>query len=277
MYPKAFFDASEVMPESGKCFLVMPFAKEFDTVYRFLKRVLEGDLGLTCVRTDELLGGGNIIEDILRELASSELVVVDVTGKNPNVFYELGIAHMCKPVEKVILLSQEIESIPFDLRPFRHIVYRASPQGLRAMSTALREAVGAVSEKVHRIILDRHHRGVLQEKLMGKDRCLYGFEVNGGFDGHNSAKIFLAVTRYVMGKKMQATPIFTGGMGLQLGEREPIPDTEWTISFERVIDAGPCFRILHNEASAVSARTSNAQASIGMSVRHRIKGRRKRT
>ncbi len=252
MYPKDFFDASELQPKSGTCFLVMPFAKEFDTVSNSIKRVVEGELGIACLRTDELLGGGNIIEDILRGLATSELVIVDVTGRNPNVFYELGIAHMCKPVEKVILLSQEIESIPFDLRPFRHIVYRTSAQGLRVLSTSLREAVGAVGKKVHRIFLDKQHRGALPDRLMGKDRCLYGFEINAGFDGLNAAKVSLVVTRYVMADKLRSTRVFTGGMGLMLGERTPVRGTDWSIALERTSDGEPYFRIFELELSAES-------------------------
>src|SRR5436190_11202447 len=129
----------------------MPFASKFDAVFRAIKDVIQRELGITCTRTDDLLGGGDIIEDILGGLATSELIIVDVTGRNPNVFYELGIAHMCKPVDKVILITQEIDSIPFDLRPFRHVVYKPSTAGLRKLSTQLRQAVDAVREKVHRI------------------------------------------------------------------------------------------------------------------------------
>ncbi len=74
----------------------MPFAAKFEPIFVAIKAALEADLGLACTRTKELLGGGNIIEDILRGIGESELVIVDVTGKNPNVFYELGIAHMSK-------------------------------------------------------------------------------------------------------------------------------------------------------------------------------------
>src|ERR1044071_2895334 len=123
MYPKSYFSNSTAEPEPGTCFVVMPFSHDFDSVFETIQQSIQSDLGFACTRTDELVGGGHIIEDILRGIAMSELVIVDVTGRNPNVYYELGIAHMTKPVEKVILLSQDLDSIPFDIRQFRHIVY----------------------------------------------------------------------------------------------------------------------------------------------------------
>jgi hypothetical protein len=243
MYPKTFF--AEGLPDArpGTCFVVMPFSRAFEPVFRLMKGVLEEELGLACTRTDELLGGGNIIEDILRQLATSEMVLVDVTGRNPNVFYELGIAHMCKPVEKVLLLSQEVDSIPFDLRPFRHIVYKATPRGLQALARELREAVGAVGERIHRIFLDNNNRGLLPERLMGPDHCLYEFEVSGGFSGFEAAKVSLKVTRHYMTTKPHAELAYHNGFGLNLGEIRSIPGVPWTIGLERSPRGPMCFRI----------------------------------
>ena len=269
MYPKEFFSQTPIATELGTCFIVMPFAKQFDQVFRSIKATLEGGLGVTCVRTDELLGGGDIIADILRSLATSEIVIVDVTGKNPNVFYELGIAHMCKPVKKVILISQDIASIPFDLRGFRHIVYESSTAGRSKMAAEIREAVDAVRDRIHRIVLDEHHHGVLAEPLMGRDRCLYGFEVKSALAGHESAKLSLVVTRHVMGDghnrsrhtaaTLRSVRVFIGGMGVILGKPEPIRGTDFSILFERVLDRRPQFRVLHNEV----AKTPASNARLG--------------
>jgi len=219
----------------------MPFAQKFDPVYRTITEVLEGELHLTCTRTDELLGGGHIIEDILRGIGECEIVVVDVTGRNPNVFYELGIAHMCKDVDKVILLSQEVDSIPFDLRQFRHIIYRPTLVGLRALRTSLKEAAIAVGQRVHRIVLDDSGRGSLLDRLMGKDHCLYQFEVLESAVGYNAAKLLLQVTRHVIGQPQKV--VFKKGIGLTLGELRQIPETEWAVSLERFAGEKPWFRI----------------------------------
>jgi hypothetical protein len=195
MYPRDFFANVKSPPKAGSCFVVMPFAKRFDGVFRLIKATLERDLRLTCIRADDVLGGGNIIQDVLRGMAESELIVVDVRNRNPNVFYELGIAHMCKPVEKVLLLSQDQASIPFDLRPFRHIVYKDTREGLTALSKELIRAVQAVQSKVYRLVLSEEARGILYDEIMGKDYAVYKFEALGGGIGRDWVKVSLRVVR----------------------------------------------------------------------------------
>jgi hypothetical protein len=94
MYPKTFFATEEPVPKPGTCFVIMPFAKKFEKVFRAIRQALEVDLAFTCSRTKDLTGGGKIIEDNLRGIGESEFVIVDATGGNPNVFYELGNAHI---------------------------------------------------------------------------------------------------------------------------------------------------------------------------------------
>lgn len=245
MYPKTFFENHRTEPTAGTCFVIMPFAKAFTPTFKAIQRSIEKDLGFQCTRTDELLGGGHIVEDILRGIASSELVVADVTGKNANVYYELGIAHMSKSMEKVILLSQSADEIPFDLRQFRHIIYKPGTAGLNAMSRTLAQAVSAISEPVHRIHVDEVGRGTLPEKLMGPDHCLYEFRIEGGFTGHQSVKFGLSVIRHIMERRPRQEVAFDGGMGLRLGERRPIcPDLPgWEISLETAPNGRRCFRI----------------------------------
>src|ERR1700756_2787292 len=109
MYPKTFYASGNVKQRSGKCFVIMPFDPVFNEIYETIREAMEGpELSFNCSRADDLQGGGHIIEDILREIAEAEIVVADLTGRNPNVFYELGIAQMVKDVEKVILLSQDV-------------------------------------------------------------------------------------------------------------------------------------------------------------------------
>ena len=104
MYPKAFFASKKIDQRDGKCFVIMPFAQSFDEVYETIREALESpDLNLHCRRADELEGGGHIMEDVLKQIGEAEIVIADLTGRNPNVFYELGIAQMIKDVEKVIL------------------------------------------------------------------------------------------------------------------------------------------------------------------------------
>lgn len=249
MYPKTFFAESKIKPKVGTCFIAMPFAEKFDMVFKSIREAIEGPrLNFSYTRTDELFGGGHIIEDILRGIGESEFVVVDVTDRNPNVFYELGIAHMIKSVDKVILLSQDVDSIPFDLRPFRHLVYQTTDEGLNNLRESLEQAICSVADKIHRIQVDNSCVGKLDYKLMGKDRYLYGFELNGGGFGYDSAKFMLRVTQYTANDESKI--IFEDGYGLNLGEVRKIPGTEWSIALEKIFqDKDAAFFRIHDKKS----------------------------
>jgi len=243
LYPKTFFDSLDKPPELGTCFVIMPFTKAFDPVFKVIQKSLAEGLGFMSVRTDELLGGGNIIEDILTGISGSELVVADLTGRNPNVYYELGLAHMSKAVDKVILISQELDSIPFDLRQYRHLVYTRSASGLRSLGKRISAAAAAVASPVHRIFVDKEGQGSLPNKLMGADHCLYEFQVRAGFTGYQSTKLFLEVTRHIMDRKPRTESAFADGIGISLGERRRLADLEWELSYEKSPDGRYCFRI----------------------------------
>ena len=88
----------------------MPFARQFDDVYESIRRARESpEILLSCSRADDFYGLGHIMEDILSGIMSSDYIVADVTGKNPNVFYEPGIAHSCKAASKVVIIFQSID------------------------------------------------------------------------------------------------------------------------------------------------------------------------
>ena len=138
MYPKDFFEQQKISVKNGQCFVLMPFAPNFTEVYEVIKTAIEGpELGFSCDRADQLFGGGHIISDILRCLAASEIVIADLTTKNANVFYELGIAHTVKDMQKVLILSQDINDVPFDLRHLRYIRYLPNQEGLSVLSRAV--------------------------------------------------------------------------------------------------------------------------------------------
>ncbi len=104
-----------------EAFVLMPFAEEFADVYQYL--ISEGleSAGYNVKRADDIKSQNNIIGDIIEGIISSDLIVADLTGANPNVYYELGIAHALN--KKVILITQEIDDLPFDLRSYRVIGY----------------------------------------------------------------------------------------------------------------------------------------------------------
>jgi hypothetical protein len=89
VYPKECFDQQAPHAESGRCFVLMPFAAQFDEVYETIVEAIQGpELYFVCSRADELFGGGHLLEDILCLISTAEVVIADVTQRNPNVFYE---------------------------------------------------------------------------------------------------------------------------------------------------------------------------------------------
>jgi hypothetical protein len=102
-------------------FVVMPFAKEFDDVYQLgIKQACE-KAGMYCERIDEQLYAERILDRIYNQIAKADVIVADMTGRNENVFYEVGYAHGLG--KKVILLTDDANDIPFDLKDYPHIVY----------------------------------------------------------------------------------------------------------------------------------------------------------
>jgi len=102
----------------------MPFEDELTAVYeRGIKPVLEL-IGYDVHRADDLGTHQSIIRDIVVNIETAPLVVADLTNRNPNVMYEVGIAHARS--RPAILLTQAIDDIPFDLRSYRAIRYDPS-------------------------------------------------------------------------------------------------------------------------------------------------------
>ncbi|MBI4336790.1 MAG: hypothetical protein HY683_03035 [Chloroflexi bacterium] len=96
-----------------------------------LRPTMEQELGLRVVRADDIFDTRDIMQSIWDSLLTARLVVADLTGRNPNVFYEVGMADVLG--KEVVLLSQTVEDVPFDLRNRRVIIYRITYDGINAL------------------------------------------------------------------------------------------------------------------------------------------------
>lgn len=113
---------------------MMPFDAGFTKVYDSIQTAAV-DAGLRCRRADDIWENAAIIQDVVALIDKSRIVICDCTGRNPNVFYEAGIAHTLG--REVILITQNEHDIPFDLRHLRYIRYLPNSEGLKELSTAL--------------------------------------------------------------------------------------------------------------------------------------------
>ena len=110
-------------------FVLMPFDKEFDDVYKVGIKETAAELGILAERVDEQLFREGILERIYRQIEAADLIVADMSGQNPNVFYEVGYAHAKGKL--CVLMTKDASDIPFDLKHHRHIVYGSSIAGLK--------------------------------------------------------------------------------------------------------------------------------------------------
>ena len=103
------------------CFVLMPFADEFFLTYEEAIRPALEAAGLRGVHAGEIFGTREIMEDVWESICTARVVVADVTGRNPNVFYELGIAHTMG--KQCVVLTQSPGDVPFDITSRRYIHY----------------------------------------------------------------------------------------------------------------------------------------------------------
>lgn len=125
--------------EEDMCFIVMPFSIEsLNIVYEdFVKPVVTERCNLRSIRGDDVFGSNVIMEDITKSIQKARLIIADLTSRNPNVFYEVGIAHALN--KQVLLMTQSIDDVPFDLRHRRALVYEYSPRGCKKLEKDLYE------------------------------------------------------------------------------------------------------------------------------------------
>ncbi len=125
-----------------KAFVLMPLASEFDDIYEYLIRGAVSEAGFDVGRADDVRNQRNILADIVQAIGASDLIIADLSTANPNVYYELGLAHAFG--RKVILLAQDIEEVPFDLRSYRVVTYTTHFSRINEAREELRQlAVGA--------------------------------------------------------------------------------------------------------------------------------------
>ena len=114
-------------PTRLNIFVLMPFKEELTRIYEeFIKKPLENK-GYIIKRADDFFKSSPIIDDILESIENADIIIADLTGNNPNVFYELGRAHEKNKV--VIQICQKGQKIPFDLGYIRTIIYDNSLSG----------------------------------------------------------------------------------------------------------------------------------------------------
>ena len=140
-----------------KCFVLMPFAEQYREVYQEVYRPVCDRAGLDCWRVDEIARPGSITRDIVEGILDADVIIADLTSRNPNVFYELGIAHSVG--NKTIMTAQVLSDVPFDIANYRVLLYEQTIKGSKKLAVELERAIQELL-----VVLDRTNNP-LQEVL----------------------------------------------------------------------------------------------------------------
>lgn len=130
------FEVPDTSVDSRLISVMMPFTSQLQPVYEMIKEV-SSELGFECKRADDIWEHSTVIQDVFSLIFTSYIVVCDFTGKNPNVFYEAGIAHTLG--KHVIPITQSADDVPFDLRHHRYATYLNNGEGRAKLKGELRK------------------------------------------------------------------------------------------------------------------------------------------
>jgi hypothetical protein len=230
MYAKEFFANTTLISDPGLCFVLMPFAAGFDAAWDSVRNTVEGNpFNLLCRRADDIASPGHVMTSVLENIGRSRLLIAELSGQNPNVFYELGIAHSVKDPAQVILIASDISAIPFDLRHLRCIVYGGD---LAKLSSSLTTTLTELGVRQYRLDLSEGEVGRVPARLTGDDHCLYEVEIRVDYIGDDGVKFGLRLLRYTTG----AEPVEVRREGHYLGVAQPamkIPEMPWSLCYHR--------------------------------------------
>lgn len=136
-YHDIIIHSYDVSAELPKAFIVMQFKSPYNELYNEVIKCVCKEMGFKAIRVDECFNSSMVISDIVNLIAESKVIIAEITPQNPNVYYEVGYAHaLNKPT---ILLAETTEKLPFDISPFRVLVYENSISGKAQVEEGLRK------------------------------------------------------------------------------------------------------------------------------------------
>jgi len=107
------------------CFLAMPTKDWLPGVQRVIEAAAQG---FDCRLSVDNAAPGNIMSQVWQDIRRSDVIVADLTGQNPNVFYEMGLAHaLGKPI--IMIKQKDTDAVPFDVRSYKYGEYEIKNLG----------------------------------------------------------------------------------------------------------------------------------------------------
>lgn len=136
-------------------FMIMPFNDRLARdIYEFSTKPICEEFGLMLRRADEIFTVNPILEDIVSEIEKATIVIADISGKNTNVFYELGIAHILKKSRTIMITHDKFDTVPFDVAHFRILQYENSITGKAQYEKNLRKTLEVLLQDIRALFQD---------------------------------------------------------------------------------------------------------------------------
>jgi hypothetical protein len=142
MTVKPLFNGRDFKVAQNMCFVLMPLKENFLRLYDEHVRPTIELQGFKVKKADDIFLPSVIIDDIWALINQARLIVADVTGKNANVFYELGMAHTVG--KDTIIMTQSPDDIPFDIKNRRYLKYTDNGEGWTKLRNNLGNYVRSV-------------------------------------------------------------------------------------------------------------------------------------
>ena len=204
----------------GTCFVVMPFGGFYDTYYDLIFAPAVAAADLECVRGDSIFRPGQIMSDVWVSIQNATVLLADMTTKNPNVLYEMGLAHAIgKPI---VLVSETLEDVPFDLRAYRVLLYNKDVPDwgsdlqkriITALQETLENPVEAVPEMFREIVpTQAPEQGELYARIERLEREVRRLVAEPSYEGLTSI-----LTDYSRSGSLESVP------GITLLQHTPAP------------------------------------------------------
>lgn len=161
-----------------RIFMLMPFKEELTKIYEeYIKKPLN-KLSYIVERADDFFRPSPILNDILRSIRNSDVIIAELTGRNANVFYELGRAHENK--KYVIQICQKEEDIPFDLKHIRTIIYSNTPEGNENLTKKIKKFIATyIKEQLIDLTIEQfkesesyYHAGEYAKELIEEEKYI---------------------------------------------------------------------------------------------------------
>ena len=149
--------------EKKTCFIMMPISDvegyekgHFSRIYDYLIKPACDTAGFQPVRADDTSKANFIVIDILKQILECDMAICDLSSRNPNVFYELGIRQACN--KKTILIKDFRTQMPFDIAGIRTINYNENlridevKKSIPEIVKCIKETEGANKNEVNSLI-----------------------------------------------------------------------------------------------------------------------------